>query len=167
LELPDEDPEAFQASVSWMYTRRLFEPTHTRPRKVPLTFETLLRAYVLGEARLIPGLKNAAIDALIEKIADEWTIFTTHISTVYDGTPEGSPLRKSATEMMLQTCEVVQIKGRILNDLPREYLYDLLLAYSKRDTPGTISKHNWQNIDRCQFHEHTAPTPPTRALAKM
>lgn len=72
--------------------------------EVPLEYSTLCRIFVLGDARLILGLKNAAaIDAIIAKSADERMTFVPDLPHIYEDTPGGPTLRKLAADPMLPT----------------------------------------------------------------
>lgn len=77
--------DAFKAFYNWLYTQRLYDPP-AQANKVPLRAITLCKVFVIGDARGVPALKNAAMDALISKIGDEWTMFSRCIEFVYENT---------------------------------------------------------------------------------
>ncbi|EON67205.1 hypothetical protein W97_06458 [Coniosporium apollinis CBS 100218] len=100
VELDNDDVEVFKTFFGWMYTGKLFEPS-SEPGKVPLTANLLAKIYVFGDARGIPDLKNAAIDAFVDKIIDDWNnVPASTIPYIYDNTPEDSKLRKLLVDMI-------------------------------------------------------------------
>lgn len=120
-----------------MYTRKLWGPTESE-KKVPLDFDTLIAIYVLRDARLAPGLKNAAIDALIDIIADEWEFSIKKVEYIYKNTPKSSPLGRLVVDVVAPTTDVKGLEKR-LDDCPREYLYDLLVTTSSLEDWTTPS----------------------------
>ena len=59
--LDDEDPEVFRTFNAWLYTDVLVEDTDPEMQQWSLLF----RIYVFAEKRIIPLLRNAAIDEII------------------------------------------------------------------------------------------------------
>lgn len=164
VELANDSVAVFKAFYSWTYIRKLFEPV-SEVGKVPLTSEILTRLYVFGDARGIPSLKNASINALIDKIANEWNIPTPSIPYIYDNTPESCHLRKLAVDMVIFTGYTgAQLKALKLNHhYTTDFLKDLAAALLDI-TWGrpTMTRDTWRKRDRCQYHDHSdAPAAKT------
>ncbi|KAF2427285.1 hypothetical protein EJ08DRAFT_567382, partial [Tothia fuscella] len=109
IDLPGDNVEAWQCLFSWVYTRTLGQPhretSDTDERKeIPvrnLVSNQCLMTFVLGDMRMMPGLKNAVIDELFSL----WTQGViipgpTHIGYIYDNTPAGSAVRKLLIDVL-------------------------------------------------------------------
>lgn len=62
LPLPQDDPNVFHAFHKWLYTRKLSDNLEDSK----LECIDLFKIYVYGDLRDAPGLKNAAMDAIIK-----------------------------------------------------------------------------------------------------
>lgn len=98
--LPDEDPDAIAACLSWLYTRRLWphsaDPDRVPDHLVPLEWETLVGAAIFAAVYEMHGLHNAVISAIVDAVVQRWGEGDrpTHlIPEVYDSVPAGAPLR--------------------------------------------------------------------------
>ena len=95
-----EDIEAFEAFQSWMFTLTLEDTPSSAQNGGAATAQmtqtdtssrTKLRnryckAWILGESRGVPGLKNAAIDALHKEDWNTWELSVKELSYVYNNT---------------------------------------------------------------------------------
>lgn len=157
VELDDDDVEVFKTFFGWVYTGKLFEPT-SKPGEVPLDWSLLSKLYVFGDARGIPALKDAAVDAIIDRFTNVWSMPTYIFPYIYSNTPEGSQLRKLAVNMIVYTTfPSTRLKDpQYEANFPIEYLRDLAIALC--DLPGgrsTSTKKQWSTRDRCQYHDHS------------
>lgn len=94
IPLSDDDPAMFALYQHFLYsgaiyTKGLDTGTHTSNE-----YELLVKMYVFGEKILDSGFKDATIDAMIDKMRTNECFDTRLTDLVYDGTPEGSPLRR-------------------------------------------------------------------------
>ena len=63
--MPDEDIEMFNYFQIWLYTKEI--PLTDKAGK-EINSDVIVDLYIFGEARDIPDLQNAAIDAFITKV---------------------------------------------------------------------------------------------------
>ncbi|KAF2121787.1 hypothetical protein BDV96DRAFT_639873 [Lophiotrema nucula] len=97
LSLSHDDPADFEVYVYWLYYGKL--PTSRNAKPSEEENAKLFRSYVLGEQLLDVRFKNAVMTALIatccHKPNRERVYFTPKdVSTIWSGTPPGSPIRK-------------------------------------------------------------------------
>ncbi|KAF2427244.1 hypothetical protein EJ08DRAFT_616112 [Tothia fuscella] len=107
LDLPDDDLEACESCLSWLYTRRLgFEVQATgdsleaRVIATREKFWRLCKVYVLGDMRGIPALQNTADEAFIETwVHSGCRMFPGNevTSWLYDNTGKDCGMRKLIT----------------------------------------------------------------------
>ncbi|KAF2501382.1 hypothetical protein BU16DRAFT_435848, partial [Lophium mytilinum] len=98
VHMPDDDAEAFELYMQWLYVKHLPIRDDESPDKEYLL---LAKAFVLGEEVLDDGFKQFLIDAIIARSKvrvgkGKKTYFPEAkvISVVYQGTPDGSPIRR-------------------------------------------------------------------------
>lgn len=121
ITLSDDDPETFQVYVGWLYERKILiqvlpappafaaptptfsfarESDHFFPDGTANEISTLIDCYLLGEKFQDSVFRNAVINTLIACIhpmgTDTWHVphLSRCVARAYDGTCEGSPLRK-------------------------------------------------------------------------
>ena len=109
----------------------------------------------------IPDLKNALIDAIIDKSSDEWTIPSREvIRLIWTWTIPDSPLRRLflpiAASANPPDCFITQ-PGE--EPLPVEcyedyivYLHKYFVRSAKEEKIDCYAE--WAGINRCDFHEH-------------
>lgn len=161
--LLDDDPKVFEAYYYWLFTRQLWDPnTVAKAGSVPLTFNLLCKIFVFGDARGIPGLRNAAIDALLYKSGEEWAMPTMSLRYMYENTPKDSMLRKLAVNMVIKTFDVRKLDPGCHSEL----LMDLVVAHQDSGKVyKPISQAEWRKINKCDYHDHApaapySPSPP-------
>ena len=114
----------------------------------------LVRLYLFAEARCIPQLQNATIDALFAKkeVAEEVPI--AEIPRIYDNTLETSPLRSLIVDVTARTGllrDSSSFGGTNYIRYNKTFLIDLALAlYDENLRPGP---HNFVEL-RCNYHIH-------------
>ncbi|KAK6400839.1 hypothetical protein LTR95_019260 [Oleoguttula sp. CCFEE 5521] len=93
--MPDDDVDIFQVYAQWLYQAKILVQQHNEDPNCSRELNTLIKCYVFGEKIQDVVFQNATVDSIFAYIhKDEkarW--YPTDADTVYDGTPEGSPLR--------------------------------------------------------------------------
>lgn len=136
VELPDDDPDVFFLYLQLLYTTKL----HTRsnePNKTSREYKRLVKLYVLAEKLQDVQTRNIVIEAMIAKTRDEESFPPSSIHLIYDGTPEGSPLRKLVVDLFtdfalpvdIQRIQRIKARERMP---PQDFFLDLLLEFSQR-----------------------------------
>jgi len=154
VRLPNTDVDAFQAFYSWIYTHRLFDPPKERQKKVPLESTALCKIFTLGDFLGTACLKNAAVDALMDKVADEGLLSGHCVNYVYANTSRNSPLRELILDFTLTVWmhEASWHAAHRAPSYPTEYLMDIIGTLRLREP---WSKESWSRVSRCRFHDHS------------
>jgi hypothetical protein len=90
IPLAEDDPSVFSVYQQWLYSGLI----HTRCDLSDDEFNTLVKAYILGEKIIDQHFKDSVADALIEKLCSLRRFDTTLTNLVFDNTPSASPLRR-------------------------------------------------------------------------
>ena len=97
----------FKRFLLWLYSGSIIEfPVETCES---VYWEDLFGLYVFGDARSIPALQNAVIDALIAKSEQTNTIPTNQYVFLYANTVDNSPLRRLAVDWMVSRIDNMAI----------------------------------------------------------
>lgn len=172
----EEDIEAFETFRSWMFTTTLGDAPSPAQNGGAATAQTTqtgtsartnmrvkyCKAWILGESRGVPGLKNAVIDALHKDDWNNWALSVKEMSYVYNNTMPNAALRRYLTEFISRTMaikEVAALSAEKKQRIPRELIWDLIGLWSKRTT--VISRKTWASQDRCQWHDHDFECGPS------
>ncbi|KAK3672612.1 hypothetical protein LTR78_007424 [Recurvomyces mirabilis] len=102
IPMPDDEVDVFQVYVQWLYQAKILVQQHNEDPKSSRELHTLIKCYIFGEKIQDVVFQNVTIDSIFacvhrEKDGTKW--FPTDADTVYDGTPEGSPLRTLIVDM--------------------------------------------------------------------
>jgi hypothetical protein len=168
--LTNDNPEVFRAFFHWINTGKLYFALNVKG-EVPLTLRLICEVYVFGDARGVPGLCNAAIDLLFQKIQQEWKFPFCELAYVYDNTLFGSALRRCLVADLAETHRFAMLSDPIQREVelpkyPKEFLADILVAFmalGSRPIPSsTFNKINWANSMKdmlCpKYHDHSPPS---------
>lgn len=156
VNLRSDDVETFHAFYSWLYTQRLFDPPSNVPKEeIPLSIERLCRLFVFGDARGVARLRNAAIDAIVNKIGNTWKMPNKQTSYVYENTIPGSPLRRLFVDIAVKVWPSPEI--HLSNTkFPEQFLKDVICALASLPGKRTrLSQNDWRNINKCLYHDHS------------
>ncbi|TKA23639.1 hypothetical protein B0A54_18070 [Friedmanniomyces endolithicus] len=102
IPIPDDDADVFQVYAQWLYQAKILVQQHNEDPKSSGELSRLLKCYIFGEKIHDVVFQNVTIDSIFayvhkEKDGTRW--YPTDADTVYDGTPEGSPLRMLIVDM--------------------------------------------------------------------
>ncbi|KAF9701363.1 hypothetical protein EKO04_000766 [Ascochyta lentis] len=142
VKLPEDSSEVFARYLDCAYTNRATSELLDRPSYDILSWNdtrniahidvhNLNRLYILADKLQDPATKNAAIRTLFRVFHWEHpsrrilSPSLSHISMVYENTPEHSPLRCLFVDITLR----YPLEGlrQIMTELPREFLMDLAI----------------------------------------
>lgn len=168
IQLPDDDPEAIRAMVSWLYNDKVCLPTSLKEDKSKhgegATSEGVLkgpwalfvRLFIIGDKYDMPDLKNDAIDALITF----WTLNVTSndaipveiINYSYENTAkDDSPLRQLLIRIFYSDYDehyFAKLKARfnpaVLSDM------ELVFTRGRNEAP------NPSQAFCASFHDHSS-----------
>lgn len=151
--LDDEDPRTFKRFNAWLYTGKLLHDEETIEN---IAFGRLFELYVFAEKRLIPGLQNACIDAVIYKFL---TILpcVAHTVKLWENTSDSSPMRKLVVDEFVSYGDVssdyLGIDGTV-DVLSKDFLASLACTSLKARVDSTLT-YGWDFWTcRCQYHIH-------------
>ena len=92
VELPEGNPKVFEIVHKWLYTHKL--TVVKNGEDVKCYEDQLVDLFIFGDTFGIPTLCNSVIDAIVHNFEEDNIVITHSIRRVYNGTLEGSPLRK-------------------------------------------------------------------------
>ena len=168
IPLPEEKQDIFDIYLQWLYSNKIFLPSHacSGDRR----YNVLAHLYVLGE-RLIDDtfqdtVMNAVIAALRERQPDgvhyDPSIYA--IWTVYEGTPENSPIRRLLVDLALERRGAPQVAAINPRFLSSEFLKDFCIGLLKdrekgkrrrgRPKRGTTRREILASGSPCAYHKH-------------
>ncbi|KAF2276943.1 uncharacterized protein EI97DRAFT_466515 [Westerdykella ornata] len=158
IKLPDDNPEAFKVFFHWVDTGCLYGALGPNG-KIPLGYQLICETYVFADARIIPQLCNACIDALWQTICQEWTFPTPQLQYIYDNTTSQSNLRKFIVYDAAKTFKWENLDSD-RQKYPQDFLADVILKlYGTKSAPGGMGRGAFSKETRlCEFHDHTHPT---------
>ncbi|KAK5165651.1 hypothetical protein LTR04_001090 [Oleoguttula sp. CCFEE 6159] len=149
--LDDEGPAVFHIFYLWLYSSRLYDVNKLKPNHVPLSEETLVRTWVFGDKRGVPGF-------LVTLLANRWTADEAIVRLAYKNTLEGSPLRKLYVRFVAYTRSAdkfFELDGKAQKEgegFPMDFMRDLVRALCERAGVRTLmGREAWRRIDRKVF----------------
>ena len=155
MPLPEDDPATFQIVKNWLYTQKLVTEDE-KGEDASCSSKMLMALYVFGDARGIPHLQNAVINA----IRNQKAIPVPQVPYIFENTPESSPLRRLLVDMIawdmwdrLDFNEGCAFKPGYRNCHTPESLMRLVVAVSKIPRPMVIANAPYRK-DICSYHEH-------------
>ena len=158
MELEHEDVETFQIFFRWIHGAPFFDSEYTVDNFNPRS-RLIYQLYILGNARQIPSLCNAAVDALIDGVVktNGIPVHGAAAELVYNNTPESSKLRK----LMVDFCVKHGMDfNRVKDDdfslaeyTGHEFLLDLIVALGPYQKMNPQEPIDWTQVDRSQYYE--------------
>jgi hypothetical protein len=158
IALPDITTEDFAIYAKFLYTGFLFT-------KEANGVELTRCLHLFKVARHLEALdfQDAIVDALIENILEfralkgQCRFTATQITTIYTMTEEGSPLRKFAQNLCLQSKGPQGFEKKRMKDYSIDFQLDLLTAAAPFITSSAKSTDLPDPLDlgkSCKYHEH-------------
>ncbi|KAF1348340.1 hypothetical protein EJ07DRAFT_160144 [Lizonia empirigonia] len=162
--LPDITVEDFAVFAKFLYTGLLFMK---EANAAELT--RCLHLYKVAKHLEAMDFQDAIVDALIENILEfralkgQCRFTASQIMAIYAMTEEGSPLRKFAQNLCLQSKGPQGFEKKRLKDFPVSFQLDLLTAAAPFITSSARSSDMQDPLDltkSCMYHEHTVTGKP-------
>ncbi|RDW92791.1 BTB/POZ domain-containing protein [Aspergillus mulundensis] len=129
VELPEVDPDVFALFVHWFYFKSLPVGHDDIGAEKDMEYMELAKTYVLGDMLVSSALKNAAIDAIVEKSltpkADENTYYPSieEIQYIYSNTVDGADIRRLMVDLYFEHGNDSWLKSK--TDFPNAFLLAL------------------------------------------
>lgn len=159
IRLNDTTVEIFQAFFFWLNTGKLCAPAGD---KIPLSTQTIAQIYVFGDSKLIPRLKNAALELFVAKAHEEWMFPRNELDYIYGNTTENCGLRRFMVEFAVNMSRWEDLDG-YRHLYPKDFLVDVLVTMRGKTMhfgTAAMSKVRWIAMTQarmCRYHDHTEP----------
>ncbi|KAM0712238.1 hypothetical protein Q7P37_011332 [Cladosporium fusiforme] len=163
--LPDDAPSIVDLYLQWLYTDKILsrklpeenEQSTERGTRNTVENSLLIGGFVFGEKIQDGNFKDAIIDALIHSVSAidvdgrRWFPAAESVDIAYQGTPEGSQLRRLLLDMHICHGD----SKWTVNQKNVEFLADL--AGRLLDEKGSLMPPDFIkiNVSSCQYHHHT------------
>ena len=164
INLPDTTVEDFSVYAKFLYTGLLF----TKEANVA-ELTRCLHLYKVAKHLEAMDFQDAIVDALIENVLEfralkgQCRFTASQITTVYNMTEEGSPLRKFAQNICLQSKGLQGFDRKRMKDFPVDFQLDLLTAAAPFITSSAKFADMPDPLDlakSCKYHEHPVHSLP-------
>jgi hypothetical protein len=156
LKLPIDQPaaDAFPVYQHWLYSGKL--PISGEP--VPQVFESLAKAYALGEVLLDTRFRNDVIDTIIVTWNEcRYSPIGKPVAIIYEGTPPGSPARRLVSEMCAFMFHDHPSWMNELGHCPTDFFGDVLKVMAKFRNGTLEPERPWPWEESCEgYHEKEA-----------
>lgn len=167
LEL-EEEIAVFDAFYCWVYTGQLKDPFMPQDPTAPQTRSvddvylpaiTLCKIWVFADFRGIPGLGNAAINMLHERIAGIWQRPNDIIRYIYENTTKESKLRDFILHFYTRAVGAQRISSSNPEHFTIDFTLDVLAIFTTEMKFGksVLTRTEWTKTNRCQWHDHSGP----------
>lgn len=124
IDLEEENPDTFAAYVQWLYSHQV---DHQYPDEVEWA-----KKYVFGEKMMDREFQDDVMNAMLGTWIDkgEFPADVEMISTIYNGTPEGSPVRKLLVDFWRYADNAKDgfVRLDYARKAPADFVSDLLIA---------------------------------------
>ncbi|KAF2100835.1 hypothetical protein NA57DRAFT_54909 [Rhizodiscina lignyota] len=141
--LDDMEGKSFRRYLDWLYRGRFFNSN----------LEVVVDLHIFADRYLIPQLKRATVDMMIEDPSQVPRYRT--VARAFRELPESSPMCDLIVQRYLSIFKLACDKNnndQDRKDLPTAFLLKLFLGYAKQKGEKNNS-YEWQE-DPCKWHEH-------------
>lgn len=166
LELPDESVEMFKHFQFWVYSGSILE-AHENTNFI--AWGLLIELWVFGEARGIPDLQNAVIDALINKNYTSKQVPTSELNRLYENTSENAPIRRLFIDW-------VSFKATLSNAswfaeekrdwFPKAFLFDLAVSLFEKGAGRKCRPKDFRTVRSDYYVRALDPTSDSKDSGK-
>jgi hypothetical protein len=123
----------------------------------------MVQLYIFGNKYNIARIQNVATNKIISLFHDQFAFpRTTTIDKIYELTPQGAPIRRLVTDMIVLSHENVEAlidgQSRFGDGLNGDFVADLVkrLYRAATHTEGyhiqRLTRQQWGQVDRCLYH---------------
>ncbi|MCJ1435528.1 hypothetical protein MMC27_004902 [Xylographa pallens] len=167
VHLREDDVGTFQRFHLWLYTGCILDSDESLESLSP---RLLVDLYIWADLRGIPKLQDLISDMLQTSLVatlqiDAKPLDSALIHLIYNRTMKDSPLRKLWTfyysNLDPNKFKDVIMEDEAAEDLPREFLHDMLLSLKRRvkePSPSTIIARGYF-MSGCRLHNHGEGAP--------
>jgi hypothetical protein len=167
IPLPDDNPSGVGLYIQWIYGGRIFSRPSERESEIndkPIYNETslLVEGFIFGEKIQDGDFKDAIIDAMILSINTlgkddkHWYPSGPAVDRAYEGTPEGSPLRKLMVDIHVNHGSRKWLEAVTNIDFVKDLAEDL---YVDRESTAFRTNPTAAHLKSCGYHHHGAKGP--------
>ncbi|KAK6400603.1 hypothetical protein LTR81_024151 [Elasticomyces elasticus] len=166
IPMPDDEADVFQVYAQWLYQAKILVKERNEDREFTLELGTMTKCYIFGEKIQEVFFQNATIDSIFarvhqdEKGGTRW--YPTDADTVYDGTPEGSPLRMLIVDMFAYHGQQTWMKAQRNVDFLVDLAKKLLDVRERPSGPSPVSR-NTSSVYHKLAQEAVAQEPKVEA----
>lgn len=160
IELLEEDPQAFELLVKWLYQGRLEDVSDMPLEKKWDYADACQKLYALCDKIDLPQLKNIAIDQFRKGCYEAGLVpGPEEIKPIYDTTPAKSPMRKlvsqiAARQIMDPESDRDASTYRVCFEASADFAIDVVNAIRQGSGPKLFSDPT--EGPGCCYHEHAA-----------
>lgn len=150
----DRDPGVFDDLVRWIYQSALRGSKKPRKHRGG-SLEDFLGLYFIGDEFYIEELKNEVMDAVRASDTVQDLPKGIAISSAYDNTPAGDPMRRYLAEHVasLLVDDMLLLPEHIATEIRKggDLAVDLAFALQKASRPDFVKP---SDLPKCDFHVH-------------
>ncbi|KAL9594782.1 MAG: hypothetical protein Q9219_006841 [cf. Caloplaca sp. 3 TL-2023] len=158
VELEEEDPQAFQLFVKWLYQGKIDDVSDMPVEKKWEHADACQKLYILCDKVNMPQLKNIAIDQFRKGCHEAGLVpGPEEIKPIYDTTPPRSPMRKlvsqiAARQIMDPDSESDAAMYRMCFEANADFAIDVVNAIRQGSGPKLF--HDPTAGKGCFYHDH-------------
>jgi hypothetical protein len=154
INLPEDDSVVFSVYQQWLYGGLIHTCRDTSFSGADDEYETLAKAYILGEKLMDHDFKDAVTDAIVEKLRSLRRFDTSLTNLVFSNTPSGSPLRRLWMDAYYHFGSSAWLDvDRVGSPINAEFMIDFS-RYQMRSRTGFCSFGPDVMFLSCTYHEH-------------
>ena len=157
IPLPEDDPDVFSVYQQWLYGNLICTRYNNTVSQTDDEYESLVKAYILGEKIMDQDFKDSIADAIVEKARCVHRFDTSLTSLVFDNTPPASPLRRLWLDIYFhfgsfEWLEVDLVGGAINAEFMAEFSRYQMKSRTGCD-PNGAARPDVVFLS-CTYHEH-------------
>lgn len=166
-QLPEDEPQAVQIMVNWMYQNEICIPQRTLAFAYHLqgsllkssSADLFVKLYVLGQKYQMPTLRNDALDAIKVYMSDGGKLSVEALTHAWDNTPTKSPLRLLLLKVVksyVTASALEDLRGDLSSlDFCIDIAIELLANYDQSMVTNILFLDEEWRDDFCSlFHSH-------------
>lgn len=161
IDLLEEDPQAFELLIKWLYQGRLDNVSDMPLDKKWDYADSCQKLHVLCDKIDIPQLKDLAIDQYRKGCNEAGLVpGPEEIKPIYDATSPNSPLRKLVSQIAARQIMDPESEGdaasyRLCFESSADFAIDVVAAIRQGSGPKLFDDPTEEG-NRCCYHEHGA-----------
>lgn len=163
IRLPEDSAENFNIFHNFVYKRRvMIEWLHDQTRNEydelldDGEWDRLLDLWMLGDKLMSPTFKDAVVDRLAEKVAEEEYICPTNFhEKIYSMTTCSCGLRRLLVDIALSVWPERSLEEAEMDESWNEFFKDVAVRATSGKASGRVGKDNpIFEVLQCEYHDH-------------